>query len=129
MIIVSIYAALLALLFIALSVRVIRLRQKLNLALGDAGNTELIKAIRAQSNFAEYVPLALLLLFFLETTNAPSWLIHALCLLLLIGRSIHAYGISQLNEKLSFRVTGMMMTFSVIVITSLSILVLHFLPT
>lgn len=126
--IVSIYASILALLFVALSVRIIRLRQKLNLSLGDAGNTELIKAIRAQSNFAEYAPLALLLLFFLENANGSALLIHGLCLLLLMGRSIHAYGISQLNENISFRVVGMMMTFSTIVITSLAILTLHILP-
>lgn len=125
--IVPIYASLLGLFLVVLSIRVIYLRRKLKLALGDAGNLTITKAIRAQSNFAEYVPLALLLLFFLENTNAPILLLHVLCLTLLIGRLIHAYGISQPKEKLFFRITGMLMTFSTIIITSLSLIFLHFL--
>lgn len=127
--ITPIYAALLGILFIVLSVRIIRLRQTLRLPIGDAGNIELIRIVRAQSNFAEYVPLALLLLVFLEHANAPTLLIHALCLLLLIGRTVHAYGISQINENITFRVTGMMMTLSTIALTCLSLLTIAFLPT
>ena len=55
--IIPIYAALLALLFLALSVRTLRLRRRLNISVGDAGNTKMLRAMRAHANFAEYVPL------------------------------------------------------------------------
>jgi len=57
--VVSLYAALLALLFVALSIRTLRMRRRLRIAVGDAGNQAMLKAIRAHSNFSEYVPLSL----------------------------------------------------------------------
>ena len=58
----AIYAALLALLFLALSVLVIRqrLRSRTVIGLGEAEG--LLRASRAQGNFAEYVPILLILL-------------------------------------------------------------------
>ena len=56
------YAALLALLFVALSWRTIGLRRRYCVAVGDGGQPELLRAMRVHANFAEYVPLALLLI-------------------------------------------------------------------
>ncbi len=58
------YAALLAILFVVLSIRTIRLRRSLKIGVGDAGNYKMLRAIRVHSNFSEYVPLAVLLIFF-----------------------------------------------------------------
>ena len=68
--IIPLYAALLALLFIALSVRTLRLRRHLKIAVGDAGNTQMLRAMRAHANFAEYVPMCLLLLRWSSCTVA-----------------------------------------------------------
>jgi uncharacterized membrane protein YecN with MAPEG domain len=46
------YAALLGMLFFVLSVRTLRLRRKLQIAIGDAGNQQLLCAMRIHSNFA-----------------------------------------------------------------------------
>ena len=46
------YAALLGMLFFVLSVRTLRLRRKLQIAIGDAGNQQLLRAMRIHSNFA-----------------------------------------------------------------------------
>ena len=54
--ITSFYSALLALLFCALSLRTLLLRRKLRVAVGDAGNLQLLRAMRVHANFAEYVP-------------------------------------------------------------------------
>lgn len=108
---VALYAALLALLFIALSVRTIRLRRRLRIAVGDAGNVEMLRAMRVHSNFAEYVPLALLLLYFTEISGAPWPLVHVLGSALLLGRVVHAYGVSQAHENFRYRVFGMATTF------------------
>ena len=105
------YAALLALMFVVLSIRIIRLRQGLSVGLGDAGDPQLQRAIRVHANFAEYVPLGLVLIFLVEVKGAPWLLVNLLCLGLLLGRLCHAYGVSQVKEDLRFRVCAMIMTF------------------
>lgn len=106
------YAGLLGLLFLALSIRTIGVRRRLRIAVGDGGNEEMLRAMRVHANFAEYVPLAVVLLFLLETQGAPLVLVHALCAALVIGRLVHAYGVSRVRENLRFRVFGMALTFT-----------------
>jgi uncharacterized membrane protein YecN with MAPEG domain len=120
--IVLLYAALLALLFVGLSVRTLRLRRRLKIAVGDAGNEAMLRAMRVHSNFAEYVPLSLLLIFFVEGTGANPLCVHALGISILVGRISHAYGVSQINENLLFRVFGMAMTFTTMIVAALRLL-------
>lgn len=123
MLITPVYAALLALVFVLLSVRTIRQRRNAGAAIGDGGQVQLQRAIRVHANFAEYVPLTLLLVYFLEVSSRMGWLIHILCLLLLGGRLLHAYGVSQVRENLRYRITGMATTFAVIVTAAAGILI------
>ena len=116
------YAAVIALLFVALSVRTLRLRRQFRVAIGPGSEPLLIRAMRVHANFAEYVPLALLLMFFAEMTVGNATLVHALGLLLLIGRSMHAWGVSQVEEDYRYRVAGMAMTFTVIITASVVLL-------
>ena len=109
--ITAVYAAGIALLFVALSVRTIFLRSRLKLSIGHGDHPELERAVRAHSNFSEYVPLALLLIYFLETQSNDSNLIHFLCISLVAGRCLHALGVSQTNEKTGLRIAGMAFTF------------------
>ena len=60
--IVLLYAALLGLILVYLSYRVVSYRVKYKVGIGDGGNTKLARAIRVQGNFVEYVPIALLLI-------------------------------------------------------------------
>ncbi len=120
--VLPLYAALLGLFYITLSVRTISLRRKNRRSLGDGGDPALNRAIRVHGNFAEYVPLALVLLFLLESQNYSRVLVHVFASLLLVGRLIHAYGVSQLKEKLIFRMVGTLMTFFSIGLTSLVLL-------
>ncbi len=119
--ILPVYTA--CLVFVFLSVRTIGLRRKLKIALGDGGNPLLLRAIRAQANFTEYVPLALLALTMLEWLAAPEYLLHALGGLLLLARTLHAYGLSQVDENHQFRVLGMAGTFAVLLTTALCLLI------
>lgn len=112
------YAALLALLFVALSIRTLRLRRRLRIGIGDAGNEHMLRAMRVHSNFAEYVPLTLFLIYLAEVQGAHALFIHALGLCLLAGRLSHAYGVSQANENYTFRVVGMSMTFTSLISAS-----------
>ena len=109
--ITSLYAGLLALLFFALSAHTIRQRRALQVALGDQGQPLLKRAVRAHANFAEYVPLILLMIMMLEFHQMPAWVLHGLGLTLLIGRGLHAWGITRPEEDYRWRVTGMSMTF------------------
>jgi uncharacterized membrane protein YecN with MAPEG domain len=120
--IVPFYAGLLALLFVVLSVRVIRQRRSAKVAIGPGGHPGLERAMRVHANFAEYVPFAVVLLALMELQNAPVFLLHALGLVLLAGRLVHAYGVSQPDENFRFRVSGMMATFVTLLIAALYLL-------
>lgn len=105
------YAALLAALFVWLSVRVIGARRGDAVAIGVGGNPELERRARVHANFAEYAPFALLLLAMAELRGSPAWAVHALCILLVIGRAAHAWGVSHTPENFRWRISGMAATF------------------
>lgn len=121
--ITPVYASLLAMLFVYLSVRTIGLRRSLRIGLGHAENPLMLRAMRVHANFAEYVPLALVLVFFVESSSAPPLLVHALGAALLIGRVSHAFGVSREPEQFAYRIFGMAMTFSVLSLSALYVLV------
>ncbi|MBO0345739.1 MAPEG family protein [Roseibium sp. CAU 1637] len=123
LIVTPIYTALLALLFIVLSIRVILLRRDLWISLGDKGNPQLLRRQRVHGNFAEYVPFALLLMVGAELMLTPKWIIHALGVALLLGRLAHAYGVSREPESLFLRSVGMVLTFIVLFAGALTCLV------
>lgn len=110
----GIYAALAALLIVGLARNVIRLRRQYKVALGDGGNGDLLAAIRAHANAVEYLPIGLLLLLIFELNQGPIWLLHILGSLFIIGRLIHAYGVSK--AIISRRIIGMQMTLWLLII-------------
>ena len=118
----QVYAALLAIFFVVLSVRVVSLRRKLHVTLGAGGNPTLERAIRVHGNFAEYVPLGLLLIFLVESKAAPVWLPHLLGLCLVAGRTSHALGVSQEKEDIRFRIVGMALTFTSLLVAAVYLL-------
>ena len=122
--ITALYAGLLALLFVGLSVQVIRRRVSNMVSLGDGGDAELSRRVRVHGNFAEYVPLALILIALSETLGAPALLLHALGLATLVGRASHAWGLSPANKMQAFRTVGMMLTFAALIIGAATCLVL-----
>jgi uncharacterized protein len=118
------WAALLALLYVGLAAQVIRARYRTRTALGYGDDPGLVRAIRAHANFAEYVPLILVLLMLAELQGARPWLLHFLGALLLVGRAVHAYGISQTEEVLIRRSAGVVLTFGALVTAALANLLL-----
>ena len=107
----SIIAAILTIIFVKLSFAVIGLRRKNKVGLGSGGYDDLERAIRAQGNFAEYVPIGLILIACLELNGAPWWLVILPGIALIIGRLIHAKGINEPPPNFSSRVLGMKFTF------------------
>lgn len=110
----GIYAALAALLVVGLARNVIRLRRQYHVALGDGGNEDLLAAIRAHANAVEYLPIGLLLLLIFELNRGPNWLLHILGGLFIIGRLIHAYGVSK--AIIRYRIIGMQITIWLLII-------------
>ncbi len=122
-VIVPFYAAVLALIFIFLSARVIVARRQFRVRLGSGGQELLERRIRVQGNFAEYVPLTIILLTLLELYGADRWLIHVLCIGLIVGRSLHAYCVSRIDEDINHRRAAMMLTIGVLFIAAFGVLV------
>lgn len=115
LLITSIIAAVLTIIFVKLSFAVIALRRKNKVGLGSGGHEDLERAIRAQGNFAEYVPLGIILIGCLELNGAPWWLVLLPSIALIIGRLAHAKGINTPPPDFSLRVTGMKFTFGTLI--------------
>ena len=118
--ITAFYSGIFGILLVVLSMRTIMLRRKLRVSIGDDNQPILTKAIRAQANFVEYVPLSLFLILLLELQGA--W-IHGWCITLLVGRVLHAWNLNRSEEDIRLRVIGMVLTFIVLIGTSLRLLV------
>lgn len=103
------YFAALGFLTIVHAVRVIRLRWKHKVSLGDGGVPELNVMIRVFGNHAEYAPMGLILLASLEFVQAPVWYMHLTGMSLFTGRVLHAYGLPR--QPVNFgRFAGMILT-------------------
>ncbi len=120
--ITALYAGLLAPLFVLLSIRVIAKRRRARIGIGHGEDLALLRRMRVHANFAEYVPLALLLMALAESMQGDARVLHALGLTLAAGRVVHAFGVSQAKENLSLRVTGMSLTFAVIALAAFACL-------
>jgi len=112
LLITAIIASILTIIFIKLSFNVIALRRKNQVGLGSGGHDDLERAIRAQGNFAEYVPFGIILIACLELNGVPWFLVALPGIALIIGRLIHAKGIRTPPPDFSMRVLGMKFTFS-----------------
>ena len=115
LLITAIIASVLTIIFIKLSFAVIALRRKNQVGLGSGGHEDLERAIRAQGNFSEYVPIGIILIACLELNGAPWGLVLLLGIALIIGRLMHAKGINTPPPDFSLRVTGMKFTFGTLI--------------
>ncbi len=109
--ITSLYAGLLCFVYLFLMFLVIRGRWKYRISLGDGGNAVMNARIRAQANFVETVPLALLLIFILDYQHVAPLYLHIFGCMLLAGRILHPYGlIKGKNNAGKARMAGMILT-------------------
>ena len=91
--ITAIFAGLLALMLVGISIRVTVLRAKKKINLFDGGDEEMGRAIRVQGNFVEYVPMALALMGLVEWMGAKFWIVYLLGIALVLARILHAWGL------------------------------------
>ncbi|MDP7592544.1 MAG: MAPEG family protein [Litorilituus sp.] len=122
--ITALYASLLALIFLFLSFRVIGFRRRLKVGVGDGGEKALIKAIRVHGNFSEYVPLTLILLGCYELSGADDLLVHLFGATLLLGRLLHAVGLTKSAGVSNPRFIGTLLTFiTLLLLATVNVLV------
>jgi len=109
--IAALYAGVNILILLVLAVLVMLGRRKHKIRLGDAGNEDFARAVRAHANAAEYIPAGLVGLLFVALMEpaTPLWLLHAAGISLTLGRISHAIGLHTgvLNAG---RMLGMVLT-------------------
>jgi uncharacterized membrane protein YecN with MAPEG domain len=120
--ITGIYVALATLLVLFLAARVSTLRHGEKIGFGDGGHPGLMQRIRAHANALENLPLALLLLLMLELDQTqPLWL-HVFGCVLLLGRVLHAVGLSRSSKGSMGRSLGTALTWGVMLVMALLLL-------
>ena len=125
------YAALLGLMLIMLSIKIIKTRRKYHVSLGDANSIEMKRCMRAQANFSEYTPIFLILLAFSEMKGLSLWAVNLFGTVFFVGRIMHAYSLlrheqydttQKLLNNPKFRIYGM--TCTLVTIGSVAIIIL-----
>ena len=114
--ITALYASLLTLWFVFLSMRVIALRGNPMFAfliLGASPEEMLERAVRAHGNLAEYAPIMLILLYILETL--PTALVnqatlHVMGGAFLLGRLMHGICFGFMISSMPLRIAGTALT-------------------
>lgn len=119
--ITSLLTAAFAVALVALSVPVTLRRIKVGVLVGEGADELLRRRIRAQGNFVEYVPLALIALGLLEAQAAPAWMVVAIGGVLGFGRLLHAIG--MLRDVAALRGFGMILTYLALVSASVRLMV------
>lgn len=110
----SLVASLAAVALVLLSVSVSFQRMKVGVRLGFGEDATLMRRIRAQGNFTEYVPLALIMLALAEYRDASAVLLWTIAGLLIAGRCLHFIGI--MTGKTVIRAPGMVGTYGALLL-------------
>jgi uncharacterized membrane protein YecN with MAPEG domain len=117
--ITGLYAALCGLLIVALAVRVSITRGREKVDLGDGGKDAMLRAMRIHGNAVEYIPISLILMFFLELQGSAHWFLHVLGITLVVSRLLHMQGLMQSSKLTPGRLLGTGLGWALIVVMSL----------
>lgn len=104
--ITSLYASILAIAAILLSILVSVHRGKAGVALMDGGNPDLMASIRRHGNFTENVPFVILLMALAEARGMPGPWLHGIGILLCAARLIHVFGLNAHQPANPLRIAG-----------------------
>ena len=122
--ITSLLSSVLAIWYLVLTARVIAIRRDAKISLGDGDNPVLLRRMRAQGNFAEYVPIGLVLFALAEIQSINAIWLALLAVTFAGGRIAHGYGFSFTAQNMQMRVVGMMATLIAIGLLSVSLIAL-----
>ena len=110
MMVTPLYAGLLAICYLVLSIRVIQRRGSAQINLGDGGDPTMLRLMRAHANFGEYVPLILLMMGMLELSHTSIYILHAIGATLLLARLLHGVALSFTKKWMPGRFLGALLT-------------------
>jgi len=114
------FASLHVLLMLVLLARISRHRHGQRIGLGDGGDAVLTRKIRVHGNFIEHAPFALLLLALLELSGLSSPWLWGFGSALLLGRVLHAVGLSRSGGESHGRFWGTALTWVVLLAMALA---------
>jgi uncharacterized protein len=114
------FASLHVLLMLVLVARISRHRHGQRIGLGDGGDALLSRKIRVHGNFTEHAPLALLLLALLELSGLPAPWLWGFGSALLLGRVLHAIGLSRSGGESPGRLWGTALTWVALLVMALA---------
>ena len=72
--------------------------------------------MRGHANFAEYVPLLLLMMAFLEYGHVATWGLHAIGATLVVARLLHGIALSFTQKWFFGRFVGSVLTLALLVV-------------
>jgi uncharacterized protein len=113
------YAAILALIIVALGINVTVHRVKLRVSLGDGGNPVMLRMIRLHANAVEYIPLALILMLAYENNGGWHTALHLIGIALVAGRLIQTWAMWSTEIAGPGRGTGQTLTWASIVVLAI----------
>jgi len=105
-----IYIFLNVMLVLVLAYRVVILRRRFKIGLGDGNNKELRMAIASHANAIENMPIALIVLLLAELNGGSDWVLHIGGMVLTVARIWHAWGTSRHAGTSSGRYYGTVIT-------------------
>ena len=91
----ALYAALNALILLALTGATGRHRVRMRIMMGDGGDAHLVRLLRGHANAIEAMPMFFVMLGAGVALGAPALAVHALGLPFTIGRALHAWHFIQ----------------------------------
>ena len=103
-----------AIFLVLLSLPIANRRRTQSISYGDGGDTKFNNWIRAQGNFIEYVPIALIVIGLVEMGGYQQILVCGLAAALALGRLLHAFGL--IAGALIGRILGMILTWSTLLV-------------
>jgi uncharacterized membrane protein YecN with MAPEG domain len=106
----ALYAALNAFIMLVLGILVVRARVKTQTEIGDGGKPDMAAPLRAHGNNAEWVPMALLLMWAMAPLGGAGWMFHAVGVPLTLGRLVHGIALSRSTGPSMLRLIGMILT-------------------
>ena len=97
-------------LILLLTIKVIQLRRRDGVVLGDGDNRALGKAIRGHANAVEQLPIALIIMGLAELQGGHTALLSIIAVALVIGRVLHGVYFAYDGTHWRFRFVGMALT-------------------
>jgi uncharacterized membrane protein YecN with MAPEG domain len=107
------FAGAYALIAVWLGIRVVILRVKGKVEMGDGGHPQVLSRMRAHANFIEYTPFVLILIVVLEIAGASRDWLWGIGIVYAIARVVHPFGMDRPAPN-PFRAGGAMVTWAVL---------------